>query len=66
MSSADSLKNLIDYTEHEVLVLTEGQYFGEWGVLERKLRNASAVAAEDSDIFLLDTKSFEQSLGVSR
>jgi CRP-like cAMP-binding protein len=48
----------------EQLTLCQGQYFGEVGIIEKKLRNASVIALEDSDIFLLEKSFFEVSIGV--
>jgi CRP-like cAMP-binding protein len=51
--------------EEELVTLTHGQYFGEWGIIENKMRKASAVAMEDCDMFILDKRYFSQTIGVS-
>jgi CRP-like cAMP-binding protein len=50
--------------DEELVVLNQGQYFGEWGIIENKVRKASAIALEDCDMFLLDKKYFLQTIGV--
>lgn len=47
-----------------MVVLKDGQYFGEWGVIEDLPRKASAIAVEDTDIFIIDKKTFNNSIGV--
>jgi CRP-like cAMP-binding protein len=45
-------------------VFSQGQHFGEWGIIENKTRKASAVALEDVDMFLLDKRYFVTTIGV--
>ena len=52
------------FQDEELVVFSQGQHFGEWGIIERKVRKASAVAIEDVDMFLLDKKYFDISIGV--
>jgi hypothetical protein len=54
----------IETIEKELVMLTTGQYFGEWGILEKKSRTAAAYTLEDTDLFVIDGKSFESSFGV--
>jgi CRP-like cAMP-binding protein len=51
--------------EEELVVFSQGQHFGEWGLIEGKSRKASAVALEDVDMFLLDKRYFVLTIGVS-
>ncbi len=57
-------KVVIEIREMEKLVMTNGQYFGDWGILEKRHRTASAFTLEDTDLFYLDAKAFESSFGV--
>lgn len=57
-------KFIIETIEHEKLVLTSGHYFGDWGILEKKERIASAFTLEETDLFYIDAKAFENSFGV--
>ncbi len=50
--------------EEELVILQEGQYFGEWGVIEDKPRKANVIALEDTDFFVIDKKSFNSTIGV--
>jgi hypothetical protein len=43
------------------MVLTEGFCFGEWGLIEKKERYASAYALEKTDLFILDKHAFNLS-----
>jgi CRP-like cAMP-binding protein len=43
-------------------VLTAGQFFGELSLLENRLHVASAVAIEDTELFLLPKEDFERIL----
>jgi CRP-like cAMP-binding protein len=47
-----------------LVIFSQGQHFGEWGIIEKKVRKASAIAIEDVDMFLLDKKYFDISIGV--
>ena len=53
-----------NYIEEELVVFSHGQHFGEWGIIENQPRKASAVALEDVDMFLLDKKHFNLTIGV--
>jgi CRP-like cAMP-binding protein len=53
-----------DFIEEEKLVLLDGQCFGEWGLIYKKERSASAFCLEDTDLFCLDASSFEYSFNV--
>lgn len=48
--------------EKVVCILQNGEYFGDWGLLESKLRYASAFAYVDTDLFYLTRDKFEHSL----
>lgn len=48
--------------EKVVCILQNGEYFGDWGLLESKLRYASAFAFVDTDLFYLTRDKFEHSL----
>ncbi len=50
--------------ESHIITLEAGQYFGDWGLLEGKLRVASAIAVEDTELFYLDSKVFIKLFGV--
>jgi CRP-like cAMP-binding protein len=53
-----------EITEQEIIELSEGNYFGDWGILEKRMRSASAYASEETELFLLDSKIFELTFGV--
>lgn len=55
---------IFGYKEEEKFVLGEGQCFGEWGLIYKKDRTASAYALETTDLFMLDSSSFETSFSV--
>jgi len=40
-------------------MLSAGMCFGEWGLLNKVNRSASASACEDTDLFMLNSKDFE-------
>lgn len=44
--------------EEEILCRTDGFCFGEWGLIYKKERSTSALALEDTDLFVLDQESF--------
>jgi len=44
--------------EVEVVQLTDGMCFGDWGLLDKIERSASAYSMETTDLFLLDKKGF--------
>lgn len=48
--------------EKEICVLESGDYFGDWGLLDCKLRCASAIAKEDCDLFYLTKEKFEHTI----
>jgi CRP-like cAMP-binding protein len=52
-------KELLEFVETEKLQLNEGQCFGEWGLIYRKERSASAYCLEDCDLYLLDIMYFD-------
>jgi CRP-like cAMP-binding protein len=52
------------YTEEELVIFSHGQHFGEWGIIENKQRKASAIAIEDVDMFQLDKRFFDLTIGV--
>ncbi len=54
-----------EIVETEKLVLSTGQYFGDCGILEKRPRRASAVAVDDTDLFIIDANNFENSFGVN-
>ena len=57
-------KVFITEEEEELQILSDGQYFGEYGVIEDKPRRASAYALEDCHLFLIDKANFNKSIGV--
>jgi hypothetical protein len=52
------------YTEEELVIFSHGQHFGEWVIIENKHRKASAIAIEDVNMFQLDKKFFDITIGV--
>jgi CRP-like cAMP-binding protein len=52
-------KQQTEIIETEKLQLNEGQCFGEWGLIYRKERSASAYCIEDCDLYLLDINYFD-------
>jgi CRP-like cAMP-binding protein len=50
--------------EQNVVILNQGQYFGDVGISNKKIRNASAIAVDDCDILILEKSIFEVSIGV--
>jgi CRP-like cAMP-binding protein len=50
--------------EEEINQLSDGQYFGEYGVIEAQPRVASAYAMEDTHLFVIDRNTFNKSIGV--
>jgi len=57
-------KTILHTEEEEILQLTDGQYFGEWGIIDEKPRMSSAYALEDCDLFIIDKRPFINSIGV--
>ncbi len=57
-------KTILLNEEEEILQLTDGQYFGEWGIINEKPRMCSSYALEDCDLFILDKRPFINSIGV--
>lgn len=57
--SVDKKRELSEFIETEKLQLNEGQCFGEWGLIYRKERSASAYCIEDCDLYLLDVNYFD-------
>lgn len=51
--------------EEEKFVISAGQCFGEWGLLNKSERSSSALCLEDCDLFVLNAQSFELSFNVS-
>jgi CRP-like cAMP-binding protein len=65
LNSSSSLETIREIEiETEILQLTDGNYFGDWGILEKKQRSASAIALEETELFVLDSKTFEITFGV--
>jgi CRP-like cAMP-binding protein len=58
------LKEVTETIEEEKLILVEGQCFGEWGLIYKKDRTASALCVEDTDLFFLDAGAFDLSFNV--
>ncbi len=50
--------------EEEILTMTDGACFGEWGLLYNIPRTASAMAKEDSILFSIDKEYFDKALSV--
>jgi hypothetical protein len=48
-----------------VVIFSQGQHFGEWGIIDNQPRKASAIAIDEVDMFLLDKKPFNISIGVT-
>ena len=42
----------------EVVLLQNGDYFGDWGLIDKKKRNASAYVVEDSKVMIMHQKAF--------
>ena len=42
----------------EVVLLQNGDYFGDWGLIDKKKRNASAYVVEDSKVMIMNQKAF--------
>lgn len=60
-----NMKNFTsEFEEEEVLRVSEGMCFGEWGLIYNHERSASALVVEDADIFTLDKDNFDSSLAV--
>lgn len=57
--SVDKKREVSEFIETEKLQLNEGQCFGEWGLIYRKERSASAYCIEDCDLYLLDVNYFD-------
>jgi CRP-like cAMP-binding protein len=57
-------KTMIIEEEEEINQLTDGQYFGEYDVIEARPRLASAYAIEDTHLFVIDRTTFNKSIGV--
>ena len=58
-------KEQMELIEKEKLVLNEGQCFGEWGLIYKKERSASAYCVEDCDLYMLDIVYFDICFSVS-
>ncbi|MEW6001689.1 MAG: cyclic nucleotide-binding domain-containing protein [Nitrospirota bacterium] len=43
-----------------IAALTPGHFFGELSILEKRRHEASAIAAEDSELFLISKEDFEK------
>jgi CRP/FNR family transcriptional regulator len=43
-----------------IAVLTPGHFFGELSILEKRRHEASAIAAEDTELFLIAKEDFEK------
>lgn len=48
-----------DDWKQTLAVYTKGHFFGELSILEHRVHEASAVATEDTEIFLIGKKDFE-------
>lgn len=59
-----SIVKLPEFQEEEKFILLEGQCFGEWGLIYKKDRGATAFALETTDLFTLDALSFDTSFNV--
>ncbi len=59
----DTKKLVYEITEKEILTRVNGEYFGDWGIIEGNTRKASALTLEDTELFTLDTDSFNSSFG---
>ncbi len=58
-------KNYLDTNfEFEIVTITEGSCFGEWGLIYNIPRTASAKAKEDSVLFSIDKEAFDKALSV--
>jgi CRP-like cAMP-binding protein len=55
---------LMPALEDEKFILFSGQCFGEWGLIYKKERTASAYCLEDCDLFALEAQAFETSFNV--
>lgn len=60
-----SVVKVPEFQDEEKFILLEGQCFGEWGLIYKKERIASALALETTDLFTLDANSFDTSFNVS-
>jgi CRP-like cAMP-binding protein len=49
-----------DGLKYTLAVLTTGQFFGELSILEKRVHEASAVAVEDTELFLIQKGDFEE------
>ncbi len=61
----DYLGNYKREEEEEVVQLTDGMCFGDWGLLDKVERAASAYSLETTDLFMLNTKDFATAFQVS-
>lgn len=54
--------SIINGKGEEVVKLQSGDYFGDWGLLDKKKRTASVYALEDLVMFALSPKSFQNTI----